>query len=135
MLALLLLLIAAHFVADYPLQSEFMALNKARKGPLGAIFWENCLVAHAATHGAAVALAVSLMRPDLAIPLGIAETLAHGLIDFGKCEGKFGSNPKRSLMIDQALHFGCKIAWVIAFAATACEPGYGLIGIWAELTM
>jgi hypothetical protein len=38
--------------------------------------------------------------------LGLAEMLAHGLIDFGKC--RFGYK----LIVDQALHWACKIIWV-----------------------
>ncbi len=39
--------------------------------------------------------------------LGLAESVAHSIIDFLKCEGFYG------LHVDQALHLSCKILWVV----------------------
>jgi hypothetical protein len=38
--------------------------------------------------------------------LGLAEAAAHGLIDWGKCLGRY------SLPIDQGLHLLCKLLWL-----------------------
>jgi hypothetical protein len=38
--------------------------------------------------------------------LGVAEFVAHGLIDYGKCEGIYGFNT------DQAFHLVCKLFWI-----------------------
>ena len=52
------------------------------------------------THGFMVALLTGIPV------LGLAEMVAHSLIDFGKC--RFGYK----LIVDQALHWACKIVWV-----------------------
>jgi hypothetical protein len=39
--------------------------------------------------------------------LGLAEWLAHALIDHLKCRGLFG------LGADQGLHLACKLVWVL----------------------
>lgn len=52
---MLFLLVCAHFLADYPLQGDFLALNKARTGP-GYVPWWHALTAHAFIHGGFVAL-------------------------------------------------------------------------------
>jgi len=39
--------------------------------------------------------------------LGLAEFLAHGLIDWCKCRGLY------NLGTDQTLHLGCKGLWVL----------------------
>ena len=41
--------------------------------------------------------------------LGALEALAHALIDFGKCEGRYG------IHVDQGLHVACKIVWLAIF--------------------
>lgn len=97
-------LILAHFVCDYPLQGDNLAqgknpnLDPKRYG----VNWQYWLAAHAATHGMAVSLLTG--KPIL----GAIETILHSLIDFGKCEGKFG------LHVDQALHFLCKAGYWFA---------------------
>ncbi len=99
---MLFLLLAAHALADYPLQGDFLAKGKNRHTPIvpGIKFWPHCLTAHALIHGGFVYLITGSLM------LGIAETVAHWIIDFGKCENWYGINT------DQGLHVGCKIAWV-----------------------
>ncbi len=96
-------LLVAHFVADYPLQGDTTAREKNRhaRTPLQQhVPWYYWLTAHALMHGGAVALVTG------SAALGAAETLAHWLIDFGKCERWF------SIHVDQALHLACKALWL-----------------------
>ena len=99
-------LIVGHAVADFALQSPDMAKGKNRnrtmEAPPGQKYvpcWPHWLTAHALIHGGAVAAATG------SVWLGLAETLAHWLIDFGKCENWYGPNE------DQAAHIGCKVIW------------------------
>jgi len=90
-----LMLLAAHWVADYPLQGDFLAKAK-QQGPLRAYH----LVAHAGIHGAAVALVTGSLW------LGLAEWVAHTVIDELKVRGH------TSFATDQALHISCKALWL-----------------------
>ena len=91
-------LIVGHFVADYTLQMDFVAQNKSPWNAPGIWMW--VLTAHAATHGAAVALATG------SVLLGTLEILAHWVIDLVKCAGWTG------IHVDQALHLACKVGWL-----------------------
>lgn len=106
---LLFKLLVGHALADFALQTDWIAKNKNRHaipggydpkihGPLQTI-WPYVLTSHALIHGAFVFLATGR------IELGIAETMAHWMIDFGKCEKWYG------IHIDQALHIFCKLLW------------------------
>ena len=98
-LDLLILLILGHFFADYPLQGDKMAVEKC-PGKDVTLDWRWWLTAHAGTHGFVVALLTGIPL------LGIAEMVAHGLIDFAKC--RLGC----TLIVDQAMHWACKLIWV-----------------------
>jgi hypothetical protein len=98
---LLFLLICGHFLADYPLQADFLARGKNRANPIPGVPFYQCLAAHAFIHGGMVYLITNN------IWLGIAETISHAIIDDAKCTGKIGFNT------DQALHIICKIIWVL----------------------
>jgi hypothetical protein len=100
-LCLLWWLIAGHALADFALQSETMALGKNRHlSSKTGVPWPYWLGAHALIHGGVVA--IILTSPIL----GIFETVAHWIIDFGKCDGCY------SIHIDQALHAACKLLWL-----------------------
>jgi len=99
-------LLAAHGVCDYPLQGDFLARGKNHKAPLPGVPWYQCLFWHAMIHAGAVALITGSLW------LGLAELVAHLLIDYGKCDGWYGFN------VDQALHIICKLLW---FAASSPE--------------
>jgi len=104
MLSLLFYLIAGHFIADYPLQSDTIGINKHRLAKTELqkyVPWYYWLTGHAFTHGAMVGLATGIYW------LGCLETIAHFLIDLGKCEKKYG------LVVDHILHFICKIIWLV----------------------
>lgn len=92
---ILLMLLAAHWVADYPLQGDFLAKAK-QQGPLRVYH----LVAHAGIHGGAVALVTGSLW------LGLVEWALHTAIDQAKVSGK------TSFAADQALHIGCKLLYV-----------------------
>lgn len=95
-----ILLMGAHWVCDYSLQGDFLAKAKF-EGPLRAYH----LVAHAGIHGAAVTLVTGSLL------LGLAEWVAHTIIDELKVKGK------ASFAQDQALHIFCKACWVAILVA------------------
>ena len=101
-LMMALMLLAAHWVADYPLQGEFLSRAKA-EGPLRVYH----LVAHEGIHGGAVEIVTGNVW------LGLAEWLAHTIIDELKVRGW------TSFALDQALHIGCKIVWLAIWASFA----------------
>lgn len=115
MLSQLFLLVVGHAVADYPLQSDFMAREKnpwlpqdpARvpPGQKPVVFWPWVLSAHALIHGGAVMLITGSAL------LGVLETLCHWCIDLAKCAGWTGLNT------DQCLHLACKVVWLLMLAA------------------
>lgn len=98
------LLVAGHALADFPLQSEAIAIEKNRhsKSDLQKhVPWYYWLGAHASIHGAIVGLITG------SLVLGILEATAHAMIDFGKCEKWY------DIHVDQALHLACKVLWVL----------------------
>lgn len=101
-LELFLLLAMGHFVGDFALQSDRMAVEKCR-GRDHTLPWSWWLTAHAGVHGFLVALLTGIVW------LGVAEWLVHALIDWGKCAGFY------RLGLDQTLHLLCKVLW--AFSA------------------
>jgi len=96
------LLVFAHALCDYPLQGEFLSRAKNRASPMAGIPWYQALGAHALIHGGFVGLVTG------SIWLGLAETIAHALIDDAKCHGRLSFNQ------DQALHVACKVLWLLA---------------------
>lgn len=98
---LLILLVFCHFVADYPLQSDFIANGKNPNTDLGKLFWKWVLPAHAATH----ALFVLIVTQSYV--LAVFEFFAHSLIDYLKCNNKITLNQ------DQWLHIGCKALYAL----------------------
>ena len=97
-LNLLALLCMAHFLGDFGLQSDRMALEKC-PGCSGSVPWQWWLSGHGAIHGLLVGLITG--QPLL----GLAEWGLHCLIDLGKCRRRY------SMSTDQALHLLCKVMW------------------------
>lgn len=102
-------LLIGHAVADFWAQSDALAKMKNRNRDSAAFcppgqkpqaVWPYALTAHAAMHGGAVWAITGLWW------LGLAETVAHWLIDFGKCDNYYG------IHADQAMHVACKALWV-----------------------
>lgn len=105
---ILFLLLSGHAVADFALQTEWVAVNKNRnirlKYPLEEraklqVIWPYLLTSHALRHG----LMVFLVTQKLV--LGIAETIVHWIVDYLKCEGWYGFHT------DQIIHICTKVVW------------------------
>lgn len=97
-------LVIGHFVCDFWAQSGDLARMKNRNrtpevppGQRPMTVWPYALTAHAAMHGAAVTLITG------SIACGLFETCTHWLIDFGKCENRYG------IHMDQYLHLASKL--------------------------
>lgn len=110
--AVLLALTLGHCVADFPLQTEWIAKYKnwrnASPPPTGQrqqVVWPYVLTAHAGTHAAAVWIVTG--SPALAL----CEWVAHWIIDALKCGNK------TDIHLDQGLHVACKIAWASLYMA------------------
>lgn len=127
---LVLLLAGGHAVADYGMQSAYMAENKVpvirRARPGGLVNetpnpdWFVTLGAHCLIHALAVGVVafafVALAGRDalpVAAALGWAEFACHFAIDRSKGLGRF------SYRTDQALHYGCKLAWAVLILAVS----------------
>jgi hypothetical protein len=96
-------LVVAHFLFDFILQGELIAVNKNRHSNTELqkkVGWAYWMIAHSFVHGGAVAWITNNVW------LGMAEVIAHFVIDFFKCEDKY------DIHMDQMLHLWCKIAWV-----------------------
>lgn len=103
----LFLLLAAHAAFDYALQGDTVAVNKnpnANTELQKHVPWYYWLGSHAFMHGGAVALITGSAW------LGLAETIAHAAIDYGKCMSKY------TIHGDQLLHLLCKIMWLAIWA-------------------
>lgn len=91
-------LIAGHAIADYGLQSAYMATNK--RNPI-------VLLAHSLIHGAIVDQALRQNGVANSTRYAVAEVIAHTAIDAAKSRGWLCESS------DQALHVLCKIAIVL----------------------
>lgn len=107
--SLFALLAMGHFLGDFGLQSDRMAVEKCA-GRDHTLPWPWWLTAHAGIHGFLVAVITGLPQ------LGLAEWLVHALIDHLKCRGRYG------LGMDQALHLLCKLAWAVLAARWLALP-------------
>ena len=96
---ILIALIAAHALADYPLQGDFLSKAKNRTAPIPGVPWWQAMGAHSVVHGAAVALSTGIWW------LSFLEAAIHWITDDAKCRGKIGFNT------DQAIHLICKAVW------------------------
>ena len=107
----LFFLLAGHALMDFSLQTDTIAVCKCRRANhmiQQAVPWYYWLTAHALLHGAAVGLVVAMGYPgnwNLIVGFGLAETLIHWVIDYGKCEKLY------NIHIDQGLHILCKLVW------------------------
>jgi hypothetical protein len=100
-----------HFVADFGLQSDRMAVEKC-PGKDHTLPWGWWLLAHTGIHAFFVTWITGLVW------LGLAEWVIHALIDQGKCRHRYG------LGVDQFLHIACKLLWVLILMGTgALGPG------------
>lgn len=95
-----ILLAMGHFVCDFVLQNDRMAVEKVRGSDV-TLDWRYWLSAHSATHGLAVALITGIPS------LGLIEWICHFGIDYIKGKNRI------SLLQDQALHLCCKVVWAL----------------------
>ena len=90
-----------HALADFPLQGDYIAKQKARRQADSLSVWIVALSAHCVIQAGGV----WLISGSLAY--FAAELVTHALIDVCKGEGKFG------LIADQSLHLGCKLIYAL----------------------
>ena len=100
-LAVFAAFVVVHALADYPLQGDFLASQKARSQADSREVWIVALTAHSIIHAGGVWLVSG------SLAFGMAELVLHALIDLGKGEKKFG------LITDQLLHLACKLVFTI----------------------
>lgn len=99
LITLFILMLAGHWLADYPLQGDFLAKAK-QSGPLRVYH----LIAHAGIHAGAVLLITS------SVVLALIEWVAHTMIDELKVRNKI------TFAQDQALHIAFKVLYVLILA-------------------
>jgi len=97
---LFLLLCFGHCLADFPLQTDKLAIGKCPGSQVAGVPWGYWLAGHAGTH----ALVVALLTNNAW--LGLGEFVLHSIIDIAKCKGL------TNLAADQVLHITCKALWV-----------------------
>ena len=107
MLIIVQLLFAVHWLLDYPLQGDFLANTKFGGLPPNGDMRFYHLVAHAGIQGAGVTVVLLWFIGPVAVIFGLAEWVAHILIDEAKVRDKI------SYADDQALHLCCKMIWTI----------------------
>lgn len=108
------LLAMGHFVADFALQSDRMAVEKC-PGKDHTLPWPWWLLAHSGIHAFFVTWLTGVVW------LGLAEWVLHALIDYGKCRHRYG------MAVDQLLHMVCKMIWVLILFTLAPVGSGGLL--------
>lgn len=98
---LLGILLFFHFLADYPLQGDFLAKAKNHVTPIPNVDWRQALFAHSFIHAGFVFLATGQ------ILFFFGELIAHAYIDYKKNAGDLTFNQ------DQFLHIGLKVLWTV----------------------
>ncbi len=106
------ILLAAHCLADFPLQGDFLAKIKdpSRNTPE---FWVIGLFSHSVIHAGAVLVITGYLS------LALVQFFTHFAIDYSKCRYWFGEGDK-SFVIDQLLHYAVLgiTAWVFVVMST-----------------
>lgn len=105
MVEMFALMVAAHALADYPLQGEFLSKAKNHTAPIPGVPWYQALLAHSAIHAGFVGVITG------SIWLALAEFVIHTATDYAKCAGRISYNT------DQAIHIGCKVVWAVLVIA------------------
>jgi hypothetical protein len=100
MIVLFLKLAVGHFLADYPLQGDFLAAAKNHRKPIPGVPWYQPLAAHSAIQAGMVWLVTGKLW------LAGVEFVLHAGIDWAKCNGSISFNQ------DQGCHLLCKLAYV-----------------------
>lgn len=100
-ITLFLTLVFCHFLADYSLQTEYMAIskNRWREGASKDWFW--ALFSHSSVH----ALVVYAITHSMC--LAVLELVLHFIIDDRRCKNDY------SYSTDQLLHISCKLVYAL----------------------
>jgi hypothetical protein len=101
-----ILLLGCHYIADYPLQGLFVAMEKNRNNPSPLAPWYQVLFAHSMIHGMFVAAITGVWW------FALIEAAIHSITDDRKCSGKISFNQ------DQAVHITCKIVFLLVLIAS-----------------
>jgi hypothetical protein len=96
---LFLKLAVGHFLADYPLQGDFLAKAKNHRQPIPGVPWYQALAAHSAIQAGMVWLITGKLW------LAVIEFQLHAFIDWLK------SNENISFNQDQFAHLACKATY------------------------
>lgn len=102
-LLLFALLLFGHFLADYPLQGDFVSKAKNSANPIQHVPWRHVMFAHVYIHGMFVGFFCWLVTGLWQFMF--LEMLCHWLIDDQKCKGEI------TFARDQYLHILCKFVW------------------------
>lgn len=97
MFELFCLLAFAHFLADYPLQGDFLSKAKNHTAPIAGVPWYQAMAAHCGIHAGLVGLITG------SIWLAWFEFVVHFITDYCKCRGLI------SYDIDQLIHLWTKM--------------------------
>lgn len=105
-LSILIYLLGAHFLCDFPWQGEFLSKGKHYKNNPYATWmpWYCCMIAHVVIHGAAVQFITG------SVVLAVVEMMLHFVTDIGKNAGWVSGRT------DQVLHVCVKVT----YAAVCC---------------
>ena len=98
-LELLTVLVFVHFLADFPLQGQYLSDAKNVDRPLAGVPWPWPMVAHCTIHAVPVWLLTG--NPFL----GVCEFLVHFWLDVARCSGHI------TFAQDQSAHLGAKVFW------------------------
>ena len=99
MLITFIILLFFHFLADYPLQGDFLAKAKNKYNPIPGIPWRHAMFAHCFIHGFFVFLMTGMFT------FLIGEIIIHWITDQLKCKGVIDYSS------DQLIHIATKMIW------------------------
>lgn len=100
-IAMFVMLVVGHALADYPLQGDFLAKAKNKWAPIPGVPWGWAMFSHCTIHAGFVWFVTGLLT------LFVVELIAHGVIDTFKCANKISFN------LDQGAHIWLKWVYVI----------------------
>lgn len=98
---LALVLVAGHFLCDFPLQGPYMSETKNQFKDQPGIPSGLILFGHASIHGAFVAIVTGQAI------FGYVELVIHAIIDHIKCSGRI------TFFQDQTIHLLCKMIYFL----------------------
>lgn len=108
---LFILLLFWHFLADYPLQGDFLARAKDLTSPIAGIPWWQAMFAHCAIHAGGVYLLTG------SVVLLFCELVVHAITDMVKCALTSTTSCPRVrahyFNQDQFIHVLSKAVWVV----------------------